>query len=127
MTRYESIKWAAEIAAFQQGKTIQLLGIIDGNWSDFDHPTFSEDRCYRIKPEPKLRAWKRDEVPLDAFFRNKNCDAWFRITSIGIDSFCVLSFNEGARECSFRDLINTSEYSTDGGKTWKACGVEGGE
>lgn len=53
MTREGNIKWAKEIDAQRQGKTIQLL--LSGTWVDVSDPMFNADCEYRVKPEPRER------------------------------------------------------------------------
>ena len=59
MTKEESIKWAPEIAAFQQGKTIQIF---IRKWVDDPNPDFSIKSKYRIKPESTKRLPTIEEV-----------------------------------------------------------------
>lgn len=72
------------------------------NWLNYD---------YRIKPTPVLRPWTADEVPLGAwmrFKRNPQDRVLLGWVSVQAD----------------RDLwLDDREYSTDGGVTWKPCGV----
>ena len=72
------------------------------NWLNYD---------YRIKPTPVLRPWTADEVPLGAwmrFKRNPQDRVLLGWVSVQAD----------------RDLwLDEREYSTDGGVTWKPCGV----
>jgi hypothetical protein len=66
---------------------------------------------YRIKPTPVLRPWTADEVPLGAWMRKKQ-DVSHR--------WVLIDTGDGLwRQAWFED----SEHSTDGGKTWKECGV----
>ena len=83
------------------------------------------DRTVRLrrKPAPKLRAWKPEEVPMGAILRNKKDPRqWGMITCCidGEPKFGIINQN-----CSyFEKCWETCEHSTDGGKTWKPCGVE---
>lgn len=47
------------IKAFADGKTIQAFSF--GKWHDCDDPPFLH-AGYRVKPEPKLRPYNRDEL-----------------------------------------------------------------
>jgi hypothetical protein len=66
---------------------------------------------YRIKPAAKLRPWTADEVPLGAWMRFKrNPQDRVLLGWVSVQSD--------------RDLwLDEREHSTDGGKTWSACGV----
>jgi hypothetical protein len=66
---------------------------------------------YRIKPTATLRPWTADEVPLGAWMRIK-LDPKFRRLIINVA-------NDDLR----REFFLWNEHSTDGGKTWKECGV----
>ena len=69
------------------------------------------DCTFRIKPTPVLRPWTADEVPLGAWMRNAP-DGQYRwlISSSSLDE-------------SRKAWLNDCEHSTDGGVTWKPCGV----
>jgi hypothetical protein len=70
------------------------------------------DNKYRIKPAPVLRPWTADEVPLGAQVRSKSYHPDHR-------SMIIQSGNSMTRE----GWLVGYEHSTDGGKTWKECGV----
>ena len=84
------------------------------DWCDTDAPWWDFDSYdYRIKPTAKtLRPWTADEVPLGAWMRFKLLPSTRLIISSG-----TLSIN-------FKQWLEEREHSTDGGKTWKPCGVE---
>lgn len=70
--------------------------------------------------EPRLRPWKREEVPHNSWFRSKsNTTSWVKMD--GSDSKFVY-FSSGD-EMTLEILANTHEHSTDGGTTWHPCGV----
>ena len=73
------------------------------NWLNYD---------YRIKPTTKLRPWTADEVPLGAQVRSKSYHPDHR-------SMIIQSGNSLTRE----GWLTCYEHSTDGGVTWKPCGV----
>ena len=81
------------IQAFCEGKTVQARGKGRGQWltipSGFE-PIFSDPGLeLRIKPEPKLRPWKPEEVPVGAVVRLKN-DPKVRSLIVGLDrDFCI--------------------------------------
>lgn len=65
MTKDQSIKWAAEIAALQAGKVVQSRAwywAMDGlkqvkDWADDSDPDFSNNFMeFRVRPEPR-RVW----------------------------------------------------------------------
>jgi hypothetical protein len=84
-----------------------------GVWTSTDNPLWNwEHYDYRIKPTPTFRPWTADEVPLGAWLRDKSDKAGRRLL--------ICAYEEEHR---IHWLIN-HEHSTDGGKTWKPCGVE---
>ncbi len=112
------------VQALAEGKQIQIRD--HGGWHDETNPNFVlEIERYRIKPEPKLRPWKRDEFPLEAQFRVKN-GYGARNKAISVSDCHGVAFCQNG--CivyhSFRWLLEFAEHSTDNGKTWKPCGVE---
>ena len=82
------------------------------DWCDTEDPCWDFDNCYyRLKPAAKLRSWTADEVPLGAWMRFKrNPQDRVLLGWVSVQSD--------------RDLwLDEREYSTDGGVTWKPCGV----
>jgi len=131
MNKEQAKKAASVMLAWADGKTIECKRK-DGeswghdstgtmslawDWSTFDTGTMSlawdwSTFDYRVKPEPKLRPWTADEVPLGAwmrFKRNPQDRVLIGWVSVQAD----------------RDLwLGEREHSIDGGKTWLPCGVE---
>lgn len=108
------------VQAAAEGKTIQWKH--ETGWIDFEEDCNFSDPAheYRIKPEPKLRPWKPEEVPMLAWYKRKGeANEW--MTLAGISSYgkgVRLSLGTGWVQ-AFEEL----EHSTDGGKTWQPCGV----
>lgn len=61
--------------------------------------------------DPKLRPWKVEEVPLGYLIRAK-----------GGENICLII--DTTFEARRLQWLIDYEHSTDGGKTWKPCGVE---
>ena len=59
MTREEAKELLPIIQAFAEGKTIQVWA--NDTWKDENYPFFGPLCQYRIKPEPKYRAFKTQE------------------------------------------------------------------
>jgi hypothetical protein len=99
--------------AFVDGKEVQARDVGLERWNAVIIPRWNlEDFEYRIKPTPTIRPWTADEVPLGAWMRIKS-DREYRFLISNTESF-------SGREHWLEDF----EHSTDGGKTWKPCGVE---
>ena len=110
MTREQTIEAIRIMQAFVDGKEVQNL--YKTVWSTVHEPLWNWfDIDYRRKPAAKLRPWTADEVPLGA---------WMRFKKV-IDDRSILAWTSTQRD---RDMwLDERECSTDGGKTWSACGV----
>jgi hypothetical protein len=96
--------------AFVDGKEVEFH-CRDG-WKQTDIPQWQFGATkYRIKPTTVLRPWTPDEVPLGAWGRNPK----YPKTRWLID--------RTSSEENRMDWYKNYEHSTDGGKTWSACGV----
>jgi hypothetical protein len=101
----------AVMQAFVDGKEVQCLAP-NKEWMAIDYPSWNfTSYTYRIKPTAKLRPWTADEVPLGAWMRNvPNGEYRWLIQSSSLDE-------------SRKAWLTECEHSTDGGVTWKPCGV----
>ena len=123
MTREQALQRSEVMVAWAKGAEAQWESSA-GRWNPIDEScSWSSIFDVRIKPQPKLRPWKREEVPLNAWFKHKEGGAWTRITSISADSVGVISVTDGARLVTFSALLETAEHSIDGGQKWLPCGV----
>lgn len=71
----------------------------------------------RLKPQPKYRPWKVEEVPLGA---------WIKIDAIRVGIICGADANQlfiGFKCVSYDTAFNCGKCSQDQGKTWSVCGV----
>jgi len=119
------------VQAWIEGRKLQGKGD-NGVWANvgYNHPSFMNERCYwRPAPTPKLRPWKPEEVPVGALTKTLGKGNEFRW-------LIVASCSDGVTHCggtacrsdSVQYMLERCEHSTDGGKTWKPCGVmEGAE
>jgi hypothetical protein len=97
--------------AFLDGKEVECLHRGLEGWVTTTNPSWNWTNCFfRIKPTAKLRPWTEDEVPLGMQMRRKTDRHRFLIGSVA---------NDGSR----KEWLEHNEHSTDGGKTWKECGV----
>jgi hypothetical protein len=97
--------------AFVDGKDLEGLGP-DGKWELVRFPRWGwDDTQYRIKPTPTFRPWTADEVPLGAWMRD-----------VSKQDYRWLIHTSGSNDTRNEWLVGY-EHSTDGGKTWKECGV----
>ena len=125
------------IKAISEGKKIQFNpgvgGQSDGAWQEMvegEHLRRFVDwmpRCFRIKPTPKLRAWKPEEVPVGARYRAKNetqfCALITGFTPYGVSSSVENAGPNDNGTIPFDYMLRHYEHSIDGGKTWLLCGV----
>ena len=113
MTREQAREAAAVMLAWADGKEVEYNSKVCTGYKKCNEPLFNwEYFNYRLKPTPVLRPWTADEVPLGAwmrFKRNPQDRTLLGWVSVQAD----------------RDMwLDEREHSTDGGKTWKPCGVE---
>ena len=95
-------------------------------WQSVSDPFWDwDEENYRIKPEPKYRAWTLDEVPVGAVVRRKQTKAH------GVaDRVIIIGTSDGRVHCgdsldttTCEDLLQEAEVSYDFCKTWQPCGV----
>ena len=111
MTREQTIEAIRVMQAYVDGKEVQCL-TPNKEWITTDQPAWNfPSYIYRIKPTATLRPWTADEVPLGA---------WIRFKKAPYDRHLL-----GWVSCQAdREMwLEEREHSTDGGVTWKPCGV----
>lgn len=85
LEKIDKLRTLAEAEA--AGKTIQFQTLVSEVWAEssslignVDH-YFRNSERYRIKPEPKVRPWTAEEVPVGAVVIAKGGNKWRRIIS----------------------------------------------
>jgi hypothetical protein len=86
---------------------------------------------FEAKPEPKLRPWKPEEVPVGALIRSigyplrRGIIAAYSETYDEIISptFKTDHHKFGTLGVSRQTVLDGCEHSTDNGKTWSPCGI----
>ena len=97
--------------AFVDGKEVQYE-VPNKEWITTDQPAWNFiSYTYRIKPTATLRPWTADEVPLGA---------WMRTGANGEYRWLIDCSGHNIKR---KEWLEECEHSTDGGKTWKECGV----
>lgn len=118
---------AYELAMRSDNKSIQVWVDARAVWRHMEeHEPFNPRSIYRVRPTPKLRPWKAEEVPLDAWFcRKDNPDAWFRISSrwAAKNSTHVYLRFEDSMNVPLGIVMDQYLHSTDKGATWSPCGI----
>lgn len=80
--------------------------------------------AYRIRSKPTLRKWKPEEVPVGAQYRYK-ASPEERSLILGVTAVELqLPMIVRNQSITFHRALEDGEHSTDGGKTWKPCGME---
>ena len=123
MTREQAVQLWPIIKAFGEGKTIQYAE--NGNWDNLGDGLYFDDASsnYRIKPEPHLRPWKPEEVPVGSVVRNKATYNTYLIVGRWVEGKdCVMLAGDAFYNCEI--MLSKYEHSLDHGKTWLPCGVE---
>lgn len=116
---------AAAFMAWKRGETIEFWNTVDGKWWPIFHSTQSlhKDHVYRRKPQPKLRPWKPEEIPVGAVVRETvgiQPHARWLITSVDYQGVAYTAYGQNKVTTL---ALEGREYSIDGGKTWAPCGV----
>lgn len=122
-------------AAHKAGKTIQVNAAPiqkQPEWLTCHDPRWNNDAdCYRIKPEPKLRPWKPEEVPVGALLRTRKRTQEFIIMGRDPHEFrdcktdCYVEISAENKVRGGWQIFSTidCEHSLDHGVSWKPCGV----
>jgi hypothetical protein len=111
MTREQTKEAILVMQAFVDGNEVEFKWM-SMDWNSTDKPEWNWSAYdYRIKPTAKLRPWTADEVPLGAWIRYKR--------ALHDRSILAWTSNQADREM----WLDEREHSTDGGVTWKPCGV----
>lgn len=128
ITRKQAIERAPLLKAWGEGKKLQYNS--GYGWHDCAemHGILDDPKVeYRIKPEPKLRPWKPEEVPVGALLKYKSTIAI--ISFVNTEGFGFTQYMPGGGNNSdtsvwgFYRVFDTIEHSLDHGKTWLPCGV----
>jgi hypothetical protein len=129
MTREQWKERLPIIQAYVDGRDVQYKNSFTGyQWETAlknGSLEFGLDSEYRIKPEPKLRPWRMDEVPVGALVRFRGSMA-SRVLITGVYNGQIYdsSVTTGFQKYGPEDALRLLEHSTDGGKTWEPCGVQ---
>jgi hypothetical protein len=112
------------LEAAKAGKTIQWQFGGDGKWRDLtESDLLDTPEHYRVKPEPKLRPWRPEEIPVGALIRRKEKDSFLAIITARYQALFWTTYH-GTGGLPTEQVLKSHEHSTDGGVTWKPCGVE---
>lgn len=116
------------LPAWREGWKIQVSSGKPDPFEDYKgtSPDFGNTYWqWRVAPEPKIRPWGPSEVPVGAQVRFAGNEQSLRMLIVSNMESHILG--DQAR-WTYAELCKQMEHSTDGGKTWKPCGVmEGGE
>lgn len=86
------------VKAHAEGKKIQFREDKTNNWELTCDPRWDPECEYRIAPEPKVRPWTMDEVPIGRVAIHKTCKAKALITGVGRDGRVYLGDWNGPPE-----------------------------
>ncbi len=127
MTKEKAKTLLPIITAFAEGRTVQWQSPT-GSWIDCNpaEEIFDKHYEFRIKPEPKLRAWAPGEVAVGAQIRVKGTISRGLIIGAGTNGGVFFSSDGGQRKKTREEALEFYEHSTDGGKTWLPCGISEG-
>lgn len=96
-------------------------------WKEKSDWLFGFSTLYRLKPKPKLRAWKLEEVPIGALVKglDENDNSW-RSMIVAVDNGYIFLggyTSTHSRNATFEGALEKWTHSIDHGKTWHPCGV----
>lgn len=106
----QTIEAIRVMQAYVDGKEVEVQ-LPAGNWETMAPNWNWRDTDYRIAPTTTLRPWTADEVPLGAQARNREHPK---------TRWLIDRTSSGENR---KDWCKNYEHSTDGGVTWKPCGV----
>lgn len=118
------------LTAWADNKEVQVRWENDPNWHTVGQEfEFLEGMAIRIKPIPKLRPWKPEEVPVGAILRDNNVKFGepAKVLIIAVRGAWVHFMNPQNAKLDEKlcDEFNPNwEHSLDHGKTWLPCGVK---
>lgn len=85
----------------------------------------SQSDIINIPAAPKLRPWRPEEVPLNAAFKFKESGTITVGFNLRFERNEIQLCNDKIHQSrTFQELMDGWDHSTDGGVTWKPCGVE---
>lgn len=97
------------------------------NWEGAKLPPdpLADPDHYRIRPQPKLRPWKPEEVPVGALVTYKSYEpSTCRGIIMHVTGSKVWTTFDTEVDKDLDYMLSEHVHSLDGGKTWKPCGVE---
>ena len=123
MNKHNAKDYLPLMQALSEGKTIQIDVSGSNSWSDVNNTDFAfSPNYYRIKPEPKLRPWTPEEVPVGIYITAGSI-IYSVVAYNTINNGIRIIEDSRIRELSVLQLFNDWKYSSDNGKTWHPCGV----
>jgi hypothetical protein len=121
MTRSEWKERLPIIQAFIEQKCVQYRISKTDDWIVLENAAFDRPGEYRIKPEPKLRPWKPEEVPVGGVIRRKSDGSRMLIISVFPSGVHV---GNSATPVGFDSLLKNFEWLVGFGVGYQPCGVE---
>ena len=120
MTREQAREAAAVMLAWADGKEVEYMS--SNGWMEATTPRWNWlSTPFRLKPTPVLRPWTADEVPIGAIIRYKRHPHAPRMLIVCNEESGLTGYGSN---WPYITLLDVMEHSTDGGLTWKPCGVE---
>lgn len=128
MTKEHAAEWVNLFQGVVDGGELQYsVGNGAGvEWVSSRIPDYSlSPQRYRIKPAQKIRPWKcAEEVPVGCLMREKTYPEIVYLLLSHRPGYVVVATEPSQAKFSYEQVFDVFSHSTDGGKTWKPCGVE---
>mgnify|MGYP003553534047 FL=1 len=112
--------------AHLDGKKVECKANYAGSWHVNKTYRWNWECCdYRIAPEPKLRPWKPEEVPVGALIKYERTVAVLSYRTKSVFGFVIYLDNGvvDGRGWGYSEVYDLISHSIDGGKTWLPCGI----
>ena len=122
--------YAAEKAAFAQGKTIQSYSTMGRKWIDLPIPSWcAPPNTYRVKPDPVLVPLGPDDVKCGQRIKHKNYDVSIESMICGVfgDGVARVQWSTGGVSMEivkWGELKREWSIDRNDGKGWVACSKE---
>ena len=121
MTKEQIEQNAEAYRAWLEGKEVQYYSASQG-WAELrNFNSIYANTSIRIKPAPKLRPWRAEEVPVGALIRNES--NWIGAILARSDKQILTTQGSDLEWESFESALACYTHSIDHGKTWHPCGV----
>lgn len=110
--------------AWRSGERVESWNPATKEWAELKSGYFITDSTIlRRKPQPKLRKWRPEEVPVGAIVRQKANPKSRTMITAAVEGKVLSGCWAMGDDWHGDWALEKTEYSVDMGKTWLPCGV----